>query len=87
MGKTKSASKPSRKAPTTETVAASLPADLVRKVRETVGPREFSAFIASSVARELVRLRRAQFVADVVRHSGPLDPREIEKARRLICDE
>jgi hypothetical protein len=68
----------------TETISASVPSSLVRLVRQRVGAREFSQFVTRSMERELTRLNRAQFVADVEQETGPLDPAEVEAARRLI---
>jgi hypothetical protein len=67
-----------------QTIAASVPSSLVRRVREQIGPREFSQFVSRSMERELVRLNREQFVADFVREIGPLDQDAVEAARRLI---
>ncbi len=68
----------------TETVFATLPTLLVQKVRKRVGPRQFCQFVAESLRRELIRLNREEFVAEVVNESGPLDPSQIAAWRNKL---
>lgn len=68
----------------TETISASVPAALVRRVRARIQKREFSQFVTRSLERELVRLNRLQLIDEIVAKSGELDPTELAAARRLI---
>ena len=68
----------------TETISASVPAALVKRVRARIGKREFSQFVTRSIERELVRLNRLQLIDEIVAKSGELDPEELLAARRLI---
>ena len=69
----------------TETISATVPTVLVRNVRDRVGPREFSQFVTRAITRELVRLNREAFVADVVKATGPLDSKEVAAWRKVIA--
>jgi hypothetical protein len=40
-----------------------------------------SQFVLRSMARELVRLAREEHIEQIVRQSGPLDPREADSIR------
>ena len=71
----------------TVTVSASVPEVLVRSVREAIGTREFSLFVTRALERELLRLDRLRFVEETERVTGPIDPEEIEHARRAISNE
>jgi hypothetical protein len=65
-------------------VSATVPKDLVAEIRTNIGDREFSRFVTSALRGELVRLHRAQAVAEIESKAGPIDPREIAKARRAL---
>jgi hypothetical protein len=70
----------------TMTVSASVPEILVQSVRKAIGSREFSMFVTRALERELLRLNRLRFVEETERVTGPLDPDEIEHARRAILE-
>jgi hypothetical protein len=65
-------------------VSATIPARLAQEVRARSGPRAFSAFVTRAIERELVRLSRLAFVADVEERTGPLDPDLVTEWRRRL---
>jgi hypothetical protein len=77
---------PQRAHSATVTISASVPEHVVKVIRSQVGAREFSQFVTRSLERELVRMNRVKFIDHVVQHSGPLTPKEIARARRLLAD-
>ncbi len=68
----------------TETIAASVPSELGKEVRERVGKGEFSRFVARALRHELVRLNRAKFVADFEAEFGALNKKAVDRVRRAI---
>ncbi len=68
----------------TETVSASVPSELVERVRASIGPREFSSFVSYAMERELVRLNRARFLALMEGEAGPPDPKDVEYFERAL---
>ena len=68
----------------TLTVAASVPRSVVTAVKAQVGARGFSRFVTAALERELRHIARTELVADVVAHSGPLDPAKVKALQRLI---
>jgi hypothetical protein len=68
-----------------ETVAASVPRDLIDAIRATTGKRKFSQFVGRALAREFIDTKRAEFVADMEAIHGPVDP-ELVKAYEAVLD-
>jgi hypothetical protein len=69
----------------TETISASIPSVLAAEVRSRVGKREFSEFVARSIAKELVDCNRAEYVAGVEQRTGPLDPELVAALERILA--
>jgi len=55
------------------TIAASVPKELIDEIRVRTGRREFSRFVATSLARELIDRSRADLVAEMEAAHGPVD--------------
>ncbi|WP_371653811.1 MULTISPECIES: hypothetical protein [unclassified Streptomyces] len=55
-------------------------------IRQRVGKREFSAFVAAAVERELRGQILDEYLADHERRKGPISEQEQERAR-LVFDE
>lgn len=65
------------------TIAASVPKDLADEIRKRVGKREFSRFVATALARELIDRNRAEYITEMEAIHGPVDPdflRQLEEA-------
>ena len=58
---------------TATTIAASVPKELIDEIRVRTGRREFSRFVAISLARELIDRSRADLVAEMEATHGPVD--------------
>ena len=69
---------------TTMTIAASVPVSIVAEGKKRSGKSGFSRFVTAALQRELLSRSLQEIVEDVVRESGPLDPREIAAALKLI---
>lgn len=65
-------------------VSLSLPEGTAEAIRRRVGKREFSAFIAAAVERELRGQILDEYLADYERRSGPISESERERARGLL---
>ena len=70
----------------TETVAVSIPRHLAQRLRKTMKKGGFSQFVTRAITREAIRQNRLAFVADVERATGPLDPKAVEAAERLLLE-
>jgi hypothetical protein len=68
-----------------ETVAASVPRDLIDAIRATTGKRKFSQFVGRALARELIDTQRAEFVAGMEAIHGPVDP-ELVNSYAAVLD-
>ena len=68
----------------TVTISASIPESLAAEVRDAVGSREFSQFVAQAMRREMLRMNRQRLVDEIEAVSGPVDPAEIERISRLM---
>jgi hypothetical protein len=68
----------------TTTIAASVPQSVVTAVKQHSGARGFSRFFTAALERELRHIARAELIAGVIEHSGPLDAAKVEAARRQI---
>jgi len=67
-----------------ETIAASIPKKMAKAVREMVGARGFSKFVADALAREVVRRHRNELIAVMEAESGPADPDAVARYRKLL---
>ncbi len=65
-------------------ISATIPARLLELVRSRVGTREFSQFVTRSMANELLRILRLEYIANVEAETGPIDRAEVEKWRKRI---
>lgn len=65
-------------------VSLSLPEGTADAIRRRVGKREFSAFIAAAVERELRGQILDEYLADYERRNGPISAHEQEMARRVF---
>ncbi|KPI02330.1 hypothetical protein OK074_5331 [Actinobacteria bacterium OK074] len=65
-------------------VSLSLPEGTAEAIRQRVGKREFSAFIAAAVERELRGQILDEYLADYERRKGPVSEREKERARQVF---
>jgi hypothetical protein len=68
----------------TETISASVPSELVKRIRDRVGKRGFSQFVTQSLKRELLRQSRLELVAEFEQHSGPVDEAAVEEIVRAL---
>ena len=67
-----------------EVVSASVPRDIIIEVTKRVGKRGFSKFVTRSLERELQRENRRSFVAEGEALHGPVDPKAVARAERLL---
>lgn len=67
-------------------VSLSLPEGTAEAIRSRVGKREFSAFVAAAVERELRGQILDEYLADYERRRGPLSE-ETQQAARRVFDE
>ncbi|MFE7840914.1 hypothetical protein ACFU53_34130 [Streptomyces sp. NPDC057474] len=65
-------------------VSLSLPEGTAEAIRQRVGKREFSAFIAEAVERELRGRILDEYLADYEQRKGPISAGEQERARRVF---
>ncbi|MGW2190039.1 hypothetical protein [Streptomyces sp. NPDC001719] len=65
-------------------VSLSLPEGTAEAIRQRVGKREFSAFIAAAVERELRGQILDEYLADYERRQGPISEREQVGARQIF---
>ncbi|MEU5031065.1 hypothetical protein [Streptomyces milbemycinicus] len=65
-------------------VSLSLPEGTAEAIRARVGKREFSAFIASAVERELRGQILDEYLADYERRKGPVSKETQERARQIF---
>ncbi|MEU5644335.1 hypothetical protein [Streptomyces milbemycinicus] len=65
-------------------VSLSLPEGTAEAIRARVGKREFSAFIASAVERELRGQILDEYLADYERRKGPVSKEAQERARQIF---
>ncbi|MGP9019628.1 hypothetical protein ACT1U9_14670 [Streptomyces sp. BR1] len=65
-------------------VSLSLPEGTAEAIRQRVGKREFSAFIAAAVERELRGQVLDEYLADYERRQGPISEREQVRARQIF---
>ncbi|MFD5317835.1 hypothetical protein [Streptomyces sp. NPDC127098] len=65
-------------------VSLSLPEGTAEAIRQRVGKREFSAFIAAAVERELRGRILDEYLADYERRRGPVSEQEQERARGIF---
>jgi hypothetical protein len=69
---------------TFERISASIPQPIVAEMRKRVGKRGLSQFVARAIARELLDMNRADYLAECERLGGPLDPAELAEAFRML---
>ncbi|MFE3444086.1 hypothetical protein ACFXNW_13720 [Nocardia sp. NPDC059180] len=62
-------------------VSLSLPEGTAEAIRERVGKREFSSFVASAVERELRGMLLDEYLADYERRNGPIAADDRQRAR------
>lgn len=62
----------------------SLPEGTAEAIRRRVGKREFSAFIAAAVERELRGQIMDEYLADYERRNGPIPDRDQQNARQVF---
>ncbi|MEV6549563.1 hypothetical protein AB0M57_12755 [Streptomyces sp. NPDC051597] len=65
-------------------VSLSLPEGTAEAIRQRVGKREFSAFIAAAIERELRGQILDEYLADYERRQGPISEREQVRARQIF---
>jgi Arc/MetJ-type ribon-helix-helix transcriptional regulator len=65
-------------------VSLSLPEGTAEAIRRRVGKREFSAFVAAAVERELRGQILDEYLADYERRNGPVSAEEQERARQVF---
>ncbi|MBB1242764.1 hypothetical protein GL263_04130 [Streptomyces durbertensis] len=65
-------------------VSLSLPEGTAEAIRERVGKREFSAFVAEAVERELRGQILDEYLADCERRDGPVSPEARQRARQVF---
>jgi len=65
-------------------ISLSLSEGTAEAIRQRVGKREFSAFVASAVERELRGLILDEYLADYEQRSGPLPPDERQRAKEAF---
>ncbi|MFJ2111387.1 hypothetical protein ACIOEX_05635 [Streptomyces sp. NPDC087850] len=65
-------------------VSLSLSEGTAEAIRRRVGKREFSAFIAEAVERELRGQILDEYLADYERRKGPVAEEEQDRARRVF---
>ncbi|MGI5286862.1 hypothetical protein ACQEVF_26490 [Nonomuraea polychroma] len=65
-------------------VSLSMPEGTAEAIRRRVGKREFSAFIAAAVERELRGQVLDEYLADYERRNGPVPAQEQQRARQLF---
>lgn len=65
-------------------VSLSLPEGTAEAIRSRVGKREFSAFVAAAVERELRGQILDEYLADYERRRGPLGEESQQAARRVF---
>ncbi|MFD5509992.1 hypothetical protein ACFWIB_19725 [Streptomyces sp. NPDC127051] len=65
-------------------VSLSLPEGTAEAIRSRVGKREFSAFIAAAVERELRGEILDEYLADYEQRQGPLSAESQQTARRVF---
>jgi hypothetical protein len=65
-------------------VSLSLPEGTAAAIRERVGKREFSAFVAAAVERELRGQILDDYLTDYERRKGPVSKQEQERARQIF---
>jgi hypothetical protein len=63
-------------------LSISLPSDLADAVRERVGPRGLSGFIARAIAHELEREQLSEFLEELEEQHGPVSKAAVEQARK-----
>ncbi|MFF5692549.1 hypothetical protein ACFY7N_17835 [Streptomyces albidoflavus] len=67
-------------------VSLSLPEGTAEAIRARVGKREFSAFVAAAVERELRGQILDEYLTDCERRNGPLPARLQAEARQVFDD-
>lgn len=67
-------------------LSLSLPQGTAEAIRERVGKREFSAFVAAAVERELRGEILDEYLADYERRRGPIS-QEAQQRARSVFDE
>jgi hypothetical protein len=67
-------------------VSVSLPEGTAEAIRVRVGRREFSAFIAEAVERELRGQLLDEYLADYEERKGPVSERARQQARQVFDD-
>jgi hypothetical protein len=67
-----------------EVVSASVPRHIVIEVKNRVGKRGFSQFVARSLERELQRENQRSFIAEAEAAVGPIDANSLARAERLL---
>lgn len=65
-------------------VSLSLPEGTAEAIRRRVGKREFSAFIAEAVERELRGQILDEYLADYERRKGPISEAGQQRARQVF---
>ncbi|MEU5418517.1 hypothetical protein ACFY1P_11340 [Streptomyces sp. NPDC001407] len=65
-------------------VSLSLPEGTAEAIKQRVGKREFSAFIAAAVERELRGRILDEYLADYEHRKGPVSAHEQERARQIF---
>jgi len=67
-----------------ERITASVPQSIVAEAKRRVGKRGLSQFVARAMARELIDMNRADYVAECEKLGGPLDPAELAESLRML---
>ncbi|MEO3790918.1 hypothetical protein ABGB14_11925 [Nonomuraea sp. B10E15] len=65
-------------------VSLSLPEGTAAAISERVGKREFSAYVAAAVERELRGQILDEYLADYERRKGAISAQEQDKARQIF---
>lgn len=68
-------------------VSLSLPEGTTEAIRARVGKREFSAFIAEAVERELRGQVLDEYLADYESRKGPISEQARQRARKVLDEE
>ncbi len=66
--------------------SVSMPTEISRGVRERVGSRGFSGYVAAAVARQLRRDALADLIADAEAEHGAVDEAEVAAIMRRLSE-
>jgi len=65
-----------------EKLSVSVPSELARSVRQRVGPRGLSGFVARAMQHELEREQLGAFLEELDRELGPIPRAALKQARK-----